>query len=145
MVWSDWQALSGMLLKKKFIFPAILLAAWHLLSCAEQDDGPVCLEDCELCTLENGCVPERCGIYVILSGGCEGEFESAEVAVDNCLEEQVLVPGTSMLACASAKLNQERWLVVRSENWVWKESLKCTPDALGSVIVRSLYCDAPNE
>ena len=145
MVWSDWQALSGLLLKKKHISAAVLLVLWCLAGCAAQDDGPLCLDDCELCTEEKGCPPDRCGIYVILAGDCEEEFEFAEVTVDNCLEEEDLLPGTSMLTCATVKLNQERWLVVRADNWIWKERIKCTQDSLGRVITRTLYCLAQDE
>jgi hypothetical protein len=107
----------------------------------QEADGPLCLEDCSLCA-EGKCPDDRCGLLVILSKDCEGKVEAAEVAVDQCLEEQELLPSNGIITCATVKENQERSVTVRSDEWVWREDVTCTNEHKGGLITLALYCTA---
>jgi hypothetical protein len=117
-----------------FIGVAALSAA-----CSFQEGDPLCLEDCGLCD-GNTCPEDRCGLVIILAKDCEGKVEEAEVAVGNCLQEETVVPGSYMYPCATIDKSQEKTVVVRSDDWVWKRTVKCTSKGAGSVIPLALYC-----
>jgi len=75
-----------------------------------------------------------------MSQDCSEKVTSAEVAVDNCLEEEVVAPGTSLILCATLKEHEVRTVTVRSEEWVWVDEVKCTTQKKGSLIPVALYC-----
>ncbi|MBM4354499.1 MAG: hypothetical protein FJ109_12035 [Deltaproteobacteria bacterium] len=116
-----------------------ILAALLVAACSFQEGEPLCLEDCGLCD-GNTCPEDRCGLVVILAKDCDGKVEQAEVAVDNCLQEETVAPGGYMYPCATIDENQERTVVVRSDEWVWKRTVKCNSKRAGGVIPLALYC-----
>lgn len=117
-----------------------LVGATLVCGCSYQDVGPTCLEECGLCTMENPCPPDRCGILVIMEEGCAGEVEVAEVAVDQCLEPEKLAPGKNFITCATVPKGSSRQIVVRSEDWVWKTTVPCPPAVAGSIVPVAVYC-----
>jgi len=132
----------GEILRVGLLSLLVLLAgSW---ACSRQEEGTPCLEDCELCA-DYECPPERCGLLVIMSQDCEGKVDFAEIAVDNCVEDEMLEPATSVRTCATLKRHQKRVLIARSAGWVWKETVECTPESCGGVIPVSLYCIDQNE
>jgi hypothetical protein len=102
-------------------------------------EGPLCLDDCELCS-EQGCPDDRCGVLYILSGDCEGKVDFLEVTVDQCLEAEVLTPGTGVIGCKTLKDGESGTITARSEDWVWVEDVTCTNKHMGTVIPVSFYC-----
>jgi hypothetical protein len=122
-----------------YVVLAVVLAL-SLNACgSEEQDGPLCLDDCELCT-DQGCPDDRCGLLFILSKDCQGKVEVAEVTVDQCLEDQVLTPGTSILACKTLKDGESGTVTARSEDWVWVEDVTCTNQHKGTLIPVAFYC-----
>ncbi len=117
------------------ITASVLLVA----ACSFQEGEPLCLEDCGLCD-GNSCPEDRCGVVVIMAKDCEGKVDAAEVAVGSCLQGETVEPGSYMYPCATIDVNQEATVVVRSDEWVWKRTVKCTAKGAGSVIPLALYC-----
>jgi len=114
-------------------------AAMLACACSFQEGEPLCLEDCGLCD-GNTCPEDRCGLVIRMAKDCAGKLDQAEVAVDNCLQEETVVPEGVMYPCATIDVNQEKTVVVRSGEWVWKRTVKCTPKMGGSVVLLALYC-----
>ena len=127
--------------------PIFALLVFLATSCENPEDGPLCLDDCTLCA-HGKCPDNRCGLRIILSPGCEGKVSYAEVAVDQCLEEQDVTPGNSFIACATIEENKQRVLTVRGtgeQDWVWRKTVECTSSDAGYLIPVALYCDDANE
>ena len=101
--------------------------------------GPLCLDDCEICS-DKGCPDDRCGVLYILSGDCEGKVDFLEVTVDQCLEPEELTPGTGLIGCKTLKDGESVTITARSEDWVWVEDVTCTNQHKGTVIPVSFYC-----
>ena len=141
--------------------PEIARAAWFCLllgllptafGCASQEgDGPLCLYDCDLCSMD-GCPEDRCGILVVMAGDCDGRAEFAEVAAGECLEEQVVHPGEQILLCATVMKGKTVVIHAKAdvpEPWVWQRTEKCTDSEAGALKVLTLKCEteegAPEE
>lgn len=122
-----------------FVLVMVLLAP----SCSFQEGEPLCLQDCSLCN-QDGCPPDRCGMMVFVDMSCEGKVDAAEVAVDNCVEEQVVVPGNGLMLCASVPVNQSKTVRVRAaepEEWYWQKTVDCSAQKAGEVVVLTLTCE----
>jgi hypothetical protein len=119
----------------------VTLLVGGLAACSAQEEGEetLCLEDCTLCA-DNVCPDDRCGLLIILSVDCKDEVEFAEVAVDNCVEEETLEPESSLIPCATIKKNESRVVTVRADNWVWRKTVTCGPADAGGIIPVALYC-----
>lgn len=107
--------------------------------CAQQEGEPLCLDDCDVCT-KTQCPPDRCGVLIVLSGDCEGLAPSVEVALEQCLEGEVLTPGSSMQACGTVGVNKSRMVTARADDWIWQRAVTCTPDKAGRIVVLTLSC-----
>jgi len=107
-------------------------------------DGPLCLDDCELCG-EQGCPDDRCGILYILAKNCEGKVETLEVAVDQCLEPEEVTLEMGVIGCKTLKEGESGTIAARSENWAWLEDVTCTSQHMGTVIPVSFYCTSQSD
>jgi len=65
----------------------------------------------------------------------------AEVAVGQCLEEGLVTPQEGARLCSTIPEYQSSAVTVRSDDWVWQQTVTCTPQKAGRVIVLTLYCD----
>lgn len=128
---------SGMSPVLGLLFAASLTVC--LVSC-ESTEEPLCLFDCTLCT-DQQCPPDRCGLQVTLASNCSPDVELAEIAVGQCLEDDVVTPGGSVRLCATVPVNETAAVTVRAEAWVWQRAITCTPDRAGRIVVMTLYCD----
>ncbi len=125
---------------KSGIWVPFIILALVAGACGETTvSGPLCLDDCELCS-DQGCPDDRCGVLYILSGDCEGKVEFLEVTVDQCLEPEELTPGTGAIGCKTLKDGESGTITARSEDWVWVEEVTCTNKHKGTVIPVSFYC-----
>jgi len=111
-----------------------------MTGCSFQENGPLCLEDCDLCGPDGICPPDRCGLELIMALDCEGKLESAEVAVDQCVQPDELTPGGRFVACATIPKGQTRQVVIRSQDWVWKTTALCPAGQAGQVVPVAVYC-----
>jgi hypothetical protein len=127
--------------------PIIAALVFMVPGCDNSEDGPLCLDDCTLCA-QGKCPDNRCGLLVILSHDCENKVSYAEVAVDQCLEEQELTPASSLVTCATIEENKQRVITVRGtgeQDWVWRRTVECTAAEAGQLIPVALYCVDVNE
>jgi hypothetical protein len=93
-----------------------LLAALLLALAACDDPGPrTCVSACD------GTPPDaqHCGLRWSLDANCQGLVEFAEIAVDQCLEPEVLNPNELLESCARVPVGTEFIWTVRSEGWLW--------------------------
>lgn len=116
--------------------------------CTSQDeDGPLCLYDCDLCSA-NGCPEDRCGILVVMADKCEGRAEFAEVAVGECLEEQTVHPGEQILLCATVMKGKSAVIHARADEpevWVWQRTAHCTDQQAGGLLVFTIHCETASD
>jgi len=125
------------------LFASMLMAT----GCGSQQlDGPLCLYDCDLCSL-GGCPEDRCGIQVVMADNCVGRADFAEVAVGDCLEEQVVRPGEPIVLCATAMTGKSVVIHVKAipEPWVWQLTRQCTDQQAGGLLVNTVYCNAASD
>jgi len=121
------------------------MALWAS-GCTFQEERLECLYDCDLCDIETGCPPDRCGLLVVMRDDCTDEVETAEVAVDECLEDGELVPGKQMMLCASILKGQKSKVTIRGEHgadeasWIWPTTVECTTARAGHIVVLTLSC-----
>lgn len=116
-----------------------LLVGVGLAGCADQEEGPLCLADCDLCT-DSTCPPDRCGVLVVLSDDCTDLASEVEVAADQCLEEATLQPGTSMQMCATVPVNKSRMITARDDDWIWQRTVTCDQAKAGRIVILTLSC-----
>jgi hypothetical protein len=117
-----------------------LLALWAGTGCSSDQDLPTCVADCTLCQ-GSSCPPDRCGLLVALGANCTDQVDFAEIALGQCLEEALVTPQESARLCSTIPVYQSSAVTVRSDGWVWQQTVTCTPEKSGRVIVLTLYCD----
>ncbi len=108
--------------------------------CSSDQALPACVADCTLCQ-GSSCPPDRCGILVGLGANCTDLVDFAEIAVGQCLEEDLVTPQESARLCSTIPVYHSSAVTVRSDDWVWQQTVTCTPERAGRVIVLTLYCD----
>ena len=102
---------------------SLLLAL--LPGCMAEDPGPECPIKCA-CN-QDSCPKDFCGLKIELSSDCEGVEDAVEVALRQCLENTLLVPGESYLSCGAIPLYQSMKVYLRGQDKIWSEEFTCTP------------------
>lgn len=98
--------------------------------------------DCDLCTAAS-CPADRCGLSVEMASDCNGLVDAAEVAVDECVEPADLAPSGSVALCSTVPKGKSRVVRVRSDDWAWQRTVKCSDEEAGNVVVLTLHCETP--
>ena len=133
---------SAMRLLAHRLLPGLLgLALW---ACEDDPAGPACLRDCTTCTAD-ACPTTRCGLQVVMSEDCLGVSGGAEVAVDQCVQDETLAPGYSARLCVAIPLHESRRVVIRSEERVWEGTVECSTDKGGRTLVLTASCGDGDE
>ncbi len=78
---------------------------------------------------------------VVFGTNCADVVEFAEIAVGQCVEPDLVTPWESVLLCATIPLYGAETITVRSEHWLWQQTLNCTPGRGGRITILTLYCD----
>ncbi len=110
-----------------------------LVSCSVESQQN-CLVDCDTCA-ENHCHPGYCGIRVVVSQNCSPYTELVEVAIDDCVYGEPVLPGTSDLLCLSVEEGSVSQVTLRSDDMFWFRELECTDTLSGGVFVLTADCE----
>ena len=114
----------------------VLLAT--LAACTTEPYAPTYL-DCR-CVVEQ-CSAADCRFELTLDAGCVGELEAAEVLIDGHLEQDYLVPGTTMVPCTRTAPGGTSTITVRGGEWWWPQREKACPPAGGHTHTMIFECE----
>jgi hypothetical protein len=118
----------------------VLLGLGLLGGCDDSAAGPDCQEACSGCQ-GNVCPTGVCGFQVLVDGSCEGQVEQAQVALGQCAEDLLLVPGEATLLCGHLLGHSDALLTVRGADLVWQQRAYCRPDRQGKVQLLTVTCE----